>query len=368
MKAFSRIIVVSLGIVLAFGLIPTVMGHSTPSIGPSNFAFATPLSDPAPEPAPVTPAAIPTPIAVLAGPAGLAIEPVAPTPLPVPEPRAPGSPNDDLWQEMRIARREQAARAVATVLPADPLELFIHLPPEAEKHQPLRVLLVLHGFGGQGAPFAQSLIADADHNGWVLIAPDMPYVCDYTDPLQLMQEDKRLVRDLWAMLDGLPGRLGLKLRQHVLLYGFSRGAQIAHRFALFYPDEVEAVVAMSAGSYTLPQAVHPSAPKGLAFPYGIGDLKSLTGQSFDSADFSKITFWIAVGGKDDRPGDVARAFDAYNGKTRVERARAFAAALQVQGIEAALTIFPNADHEVTAEMRQRALEFLRQDDLANHTN
>ncbi len=365
MKAFSRIIGLSLGIALLVIMIPVALGSSTPSVGPSSVRVAIDTATPPP---------VPTAVSALASPANLLVQAApatfSPPPEPAPAPRDPGTFNDDLQLDMRLAREEKASQAlpVATAPATDPLELFIHLPAQADKHQPLRVLLVLHGMGGQGGPFAQNLIADADRNNWVLVAPNMPYKCDYMDPVQLVQEDIRLVHSLRAMLQGLPKQLGLELHQHVLIYGFSRGAQIGHRFALFYPDEVETVATISAGSYTLPQAAHPSAPKGLPFPFGIGDLKTLTGNPFDSADFAKITFWIAVGEKDNRPGDVARAFDAYNGKTRVERARAFASALQAQGIDTSLTIFPNADHEVTNEMRQRALEFLRKDELADHWN
>ncbi|MCL5958492.1 MAG: alpha/beta hydrolase [Chloroflexi bacterium] len=40
--------------------------------------------------------------------------------------------------------------------------------------------------------------------------------------------------------------------EKVSLYGFSRGSQTAHRFALCYPDHVLVAALMSAGTYTLP--------------------------------------------------------------------------------------------------------------------
>jgi hypothetical protein len=82
----------------------------------------------------------------------------------------------------------------------------------------------------------------------------------------------------------------------------------------------------------------------------------------------KVSFWVAVGAKDNRSGDVSRAFDSYGGNTRIERARAFSQALQTVGVDTHLTIFPNTDHEVTAEMRQAALDFLRSDELKDRWN
>ena len=47
-------------------------------------------------------------------------------------------------------------------------------------------------------------------------------------------------------------RTGLTLKPRVDVYGFSRGAQLAHRFAIFFPERVDHVVVFSAGTYTLP--------------------------------------------------------------------------------------------------------------------
>lgn len=232
-------------------------------------------------------------------------------------------------------------------------DLFVHLPPHAAQHQPLRVLVALHGVGMRGEHFAQRLIDDADRSGWVLVAPTFTYR-DWMDPHQLLADDLKYTQKLNAILETLPQRTGLKLRKHALIYGFSRGAQLAHRFAMFYPERAEAVVAISAGSYTLP-----SVNQAMPLPYGVGDLRKHLGRSADLARFKQIPFWIAVGAEDQRAGDAPRAFDAYIGKTRVDRAGAFHQALRAIGMDAWLGVFPNADHEITSEMQTGALEFMR---------
>ena len=39
---------------------------------------------------------------------------------------------------------------------------FLHVPPNAPTDRPLQVLIVLHGFGGQGEAFAQQFLSVAD--------------------------------------------------------------------------------------------------------------------------------------------------------------------------------------------------------------
>jgi predicted esterase len=220
--------------------------------------------------------------------------------------------------------------------------------------------------GNRGDAFSQNLIKIAEANNWVLIAPTFQYR-DYLDPKQLMDDDIQLSKRMLDTLDVLPQRLNLKLYKQVLIYGYSRGAQLAHRFAYFYPDRVKSVAALSAGAYTLPTEKLSSA-KGtqvVPFPYGVGDLQECVGKPLDWQALRKISFWVGVGERDNQPLDVARAFDAYGGRTRVERAQSFKQALQNIGIDVYLAIFPNVSHETTSEMRVGALQFLRAEELAD---
>jgi pimeloyl-ACP methyl ester carboxylesterase len=252
---------------------------------------------------------------------------------------------------------------MASTRPSDHFDVYVHLPQSAVQGKPLRVLLVLHGMGGRGDIFAEPLVAEAERDGWLVVAPTLPYKADYLDPAQLVKEDLELSQDLHTMLDELPTRLDLSLRRRVMILGFSRGAQLAHRFAFFHPEHVESVAAISAGSYTMPLVK--SSDKVLNFPFGVGDLTQRLGAPVDWDLFKKVSFWVAVGAKDNRPDEVARAFDPYCGNTRVERAKAFEQALHDLGMNAQLTVFPNADHEVTAEMSSQALKFLHEAELSD---
>jgi len=268
-----------------------------------------------------------------------------------------------------LDQRDAVRTFIAPPRPYESLDLYIHLPPDAAKRQPLRILIVLHGVGSRGDTFSQSLIEEADRNSWLLVAPTMPYR-DYMDPANLLTEDIRFSALLTDMLDNLPKKLGMKLRRHVLVFGFSRGAQLAHRFSIFNPDRVEAVAAISAGAYTLPSDHRnndQSAPL-IQMPFGVGDLEKYIGHPLNRDLLKQVSFLLEVGGRDVEPDEVPRQFDTYVGKNRVARAYAFQYALVSAGVKSHLIVFPDAGHEVTAEMRQSALKFLRDDELTKKLN
>jgi predicted esterase len=291
----------------------------------------------------------------------LPAEPVFPTPLYVP-------------QANKEELGESASPTSAPVAPEPPhpyesLEIYIHIPPDAAKYQPLRVLFVLHGMGGRGPAFSSSLVAVAEKYHWLLIGPTLPYT-DYMNTTTLLSEDIRFTGMLADMMNSLPKKLGLKLRQHALVYGFSRGAQLAHRFGIFYPERVESVAAISAGSFTLPSANkgNGTGSTSLNMPYGISDLELYLGHVLNAAELKKVSFLIEVGENDTEPNDVPRQFDPYVGKTRVDRARAFENELEKDGINAKLIIFPDTAHQLTNDMVTTAMQFLRDEELRKKLN
>jgi pimeloyl-ACP methyl ester carboxylesterase len=230
---------------------------------------------------------------------------------------------------------------------------------------PVQIVVALHGVGGSGAEFAGPLAETADQQGWLLVAPTIQYG-DWTDPDQVELEDPALVAWLSDYIGHVPERTGLQVKPQVLLLGHSRGAQLALRFAEIHPEQVTAVAAVSAGTYTLPLDRDPSTGQALDFPFGVADLGDEDGgRAFDSAAFDRVRIWIGVGANDDNPSDVPRAWDGYIGDDRLERAQAFAAALRQIGSPAALTVFPGADHTLTDAMRSEACRRLAQEDSAD---
>ena len=144
------------------------------------------------------------------------------------------------------------ANTVVDPLAGTPIRGVYVRAPQTPTTKPLQVLLALHGMGGNGPDFSKELIAQADRNGWLLVAPTIDYG-DWTNPNVVANEDPLLIQALNAYLDGLPQLIGAPTRHLVLILGHSRGAQLAHRFAEFRPDRVLAIAALSAGTYTMPE-------------------------------------------------------------------------------------------------------------------
>jgi pimeloyl-ACP methyl ester carboxylesterase len=248
-------------------------------------------------------------------------------------------------------------------LPASVHTVFVHMPPAALPGQPLQVLVALHGMGGNGEQFAQNILAEADRNHWLVVAPTIAYG-DWMDPVQVAHEDPALIGWLADYLDRLPDALGVAVKSRILLLGHSRGAQLAHRFALFQPERVLAVAAVAAGTYTLPFD-RASDGSTLRFPFGVGDLTALAGHAFSRARLIEDTqFWLGVGTNDNNAADLPRQWDAYLGTTRVARAQAFEAALRTLGARSVLVTFAGERHVFSPEMAARACAFLRGLDLA----
>ena len=238
-------------------------------------------------------------------------------------------------------------------------DLFIYIPSNAGQFQPVQVLVTLHGMGGDGASFCQGVLATAERNGWIVVAPTFSYQ-DYRNPDLVLQDDLTFLPRLLGTIDSIPQRTGLATRQKALLYGHSRGGQAAHRFATYFPDRTLGVAALSAGSYTLPlqTMLVGGESRVLPLPYGVATMRRHLGHDFAGDAFKQIAFRIAIGGRDSNPHDTPRAWDPYLGRSRVERAAAYAKALQDMGVQADLAVYPDADHGVSARMLRESIAFL----------
>jgi predicted esterase len=252
----------------------------------------------------------------------------------------------------RLQRLQPAASAQAV----PPHSLY--LPTNAAARQPLQVLVAIHGMGGDGASFAAPLLAQAERNGWIVVAPTLAYG-DWRDPEQVRRDDSTFLPQIKALIESLPARTGLQIRPGTMLYGFSRGGQMVHRFASFYPRSTLAVASFSCGTFTLPTRTVPDDPSRLLlFPYGLGDLERYTGRPLDVDGLRQVSFLIGVGARDTQSADVPRQWDPYVGTNRVERAQTYERALENLGARAQIELFPNSAHGESDAMRSRAMEFL----------
>lgn len=131
----------------------------------------------------------------------------------------------------------------------------------------------------------------------------------------------------------------------VSLFGFSGGAQFAHRFALIHPRRVRACVPASAGWYTMPDP-------GLAWPIGLAGMPG----SGNASEAQDVPFHLIVGQRDRQEDDALRRdpeLDRLQGPDRLARAKAWYAALHRAGWNAAgsLTVLPRTRHSFNCAHR-----------------
>jgi pimeloyl-ACP methyl ester carboxylesterase len=264
-------------------------------------------------------------------------------------------------EPIAIASVQKAHTSAASgrFVASEPLSDYTFVAPGGAAKQPVRLLVALHGMGGNGADMATMVKPLALQQGWAILAPNMPYH-DYLNP-DLVRRDGELLPRLKALIDALPARTGLSFQPQVLIFGFSRGSQEAIRYSLMFPEFTLGVAGLSAGSYTLPSTTFTTSATGqqpLPYPYGTADVDTICGRAFDAAATQKVAYFIGVGGADTNPNDVPRQWDQYLGTTRLERAQRYVGILQQFGAHANLEVFPGASHEVTDAMRDDAVQFL----------
>ncbi len=236
-------------------------------------------------------------------------------------------------------------------------DYYVHVPAGAK--DPAPVLVALHGMGGDGPGACDGVHAWADQQGWVLVGPTFDYG-NWTDPEEVAREGPHYLPRLAQILDELPDRIGHPVQPQVTLYGFSRGAQLAQRFALLYPERVKAAVIMSAGTYTLPlrEAEVNGKTQALKFPFGIADVRARFGQDVDLDAVRHVPFWIAVGAEDNDPSALPPQWSPLLGNTRVERARHFAAILRELQVPVQETEFPGLGHDIGSAEHDQALAWV----------
>ena len=140
------------------------------------------------------------------------------------------------------------------------------------------------------------------------------------------------------------------------LFGYSGGAQFAHRYLMAHPHRVARAVIAAAGWYTFPDARQ-------RFPYGIRRHRSLPGVSFDPQEFLRVPISVLVGQADVGTAKVrstARC-NAQQGVNRLERARNWSVAMRTAakayGYEPCVSCIevPEVDHSFTTFCERGAL-------------
>lgn len=200
------------------------------------------------------------------------------------------------------------------------LSYFRYVPTGGGLGAPLFVSV--HGRSRNAARHAELFAPFAERYGVVLIAPlfSLERFPDYNC---LGREGRGDRADLAfdRILSAVEHQTGARGR--IYLFGYSGGAQFAHRYMMVYPERVARVAAGAGGWYTFPDT-------GLQYPYGIGPCADLSFVSFEPERFLRVPCLVLVGEQDVVRGvhlNQDPKVDTHQGTHRLERGQRWVAAM-----------------------------------------
>jgi len=259
-------------------------------------------------------------LGVASGPYAGALE--APAPTHVARRADPGPPLPGT-QVLRRALRADSSQ-----------EYLVYVPGKGGHGAPLFV--TVHGISRNVEEHATLFAPYAEEYGVVLVAPC--FTRDrHTGYQWLGREGRGLRADL--ALDAILEEVGASTgaaAESFYLFGFSGGAQFAHRYALAHPDRIAGAVVAAAGWYTFPDS-------GTPYPYGLGRSAELPSVRFELEHFLRVPITVFVGDADSGSESLRRnrLVDRQQGATRRERAQRWTAAMRraavARGLEPLVT-------------------------------
>lgn len=220
----------------------------------------------------------------------------------------------------------------------------------------LQALVVIHGSDFKHELVCRYFTALAEEVGCVVLAPLFaPSGIANPDPNGfkfLRSSYAEYDRVLLDMVDQASERFGCA-RERFVLFGFSGGAQFAHRFLYVHPGRLHSVSIAAPGMVTL---IDPGRPAWV----GTRGLGALCGNDLDLQQVQRVTVQLLVGSRDAKPhvGGAAQEHYNYAGETRVERLRTLMVNYQLHGIRVAHHEVAGAEHEFEP-LAAVAVPFLR---------
>lgn len=201
-------------------------------------------------------------------------------------------------------------------------------------------LVALHGISRDAAGVAGAFSEPCASKGQVLITP--LFTRENWSHFQRIG-GYRPDRALLALL-ALVQQMGLARTDKVEMFGYSGGAQLAHRFAMLYPQRVAALHLAAAGWYCLPDLTQP-------FPMGLAPSETDLKTNIPALAHNQLRHFLAlklrvyVGAEDHHRDEALRkepCIDDVQGRHRLARARyyckAVRAAADARGVTADLSL------------------------------
>jgi poly(3-hydroxybutyrate) depolymerase len=223
---------------------------------------------------------------------------------------------------MQRGRPLQHKRVVRRVLQADPAqEYFVYVP--GGGGDGARLFVAVHGISRNALEQAKLFAGFAETLNVVLVAPLFP-AARYSDYQRLGRQGRGTRADV--VLDSIVDEVCWQAEiatTRIHLFGYSGGAQFAHRYTMAYPHRVAAAYVAAAGWYTFPT-------RHKRYPYGILPSRELADLRFDPEEFLRVPITVAVGAEDTTQEELRRTKRVVRqqGVTRVDRAHRWVKAMQ----------------------------------------
>ena len=226
---------------------------------------------------------------------------------------------------------------------------YLYVPKAGGTGAPL--LVVVHGISRNAEDQAKAFTAFCERHGVVMAVPVFGVEARDYQRLGRSGRGPRSDAALDAVVEEVAMKTGCKASAFYL-FGFSGGAQFAHRYTLAHPHRVTRLVVVGSGWYTFPNAR-------ARFPYGIRKSPELPGVRFDPEEFLRVPMTVMVGEKDTETSKLRSTprVNRQQGRTRVERAQRWVGAMQEAaqklGLESqvALETIPDGPHDFATLMK-----------------
>ena len=219
-----------------------------------------------------------------------------------------------------------------------------------------QLLVTVHGRSGHAERLLVSFLADAARSGLALVAMDYGTEPTGYQRLAWRGESLQAGRLLRRAVREVRQRYGATSTPFDL-FGFSAGAQFAHRYAMVFPEDVRSLALGAPGWYT---ALDPTRP----FPSGIAQSEALAGMTINAAAFCALSIRVFVGERDTGRGKMlrqGRRLDRSQGRNRVRRASRWVRSVEStaarlnQTPDIALQLLPATRHSFESAIRRGGL-------------
>ena len=241
-------------------------------------------------------------------------------------------------------------RILLRVLQRDPIqEYMLYIPESATPESPL--LVSIHGISSDSSRHAALLSPICERYSAVMLVPSFTKEL-HPDYQRLGRRSVRADHLLNEFVSEATTLAGITATQ-VHLFGFSGGAQFAHRYTMAHPHRVAHAAVAAAGWYTFPDNTQ-------RFPYGIRAQRKLKGVAFDPESFLRVPIDVIIGSADTDLRNLrsTERTVSQQGVTRVDRARNWVTAMRraaaTYGLEQRVSLHevPEMGHSFTAFCEQ----------------